>query len=172
MQVILTKDVDAIGSNGDVVTVSDGYARNFLLPKNLAVQATPGAMADLQRRIARIRAKAEKKHQEDLARAEKINALEVITLEANAGDTGKLYGTITTKELAQILQEKTGLEIERRNLNLDHPINKVGEYALYVKLSAKVSAQVQLKVNPVKTERNEFVLEDAFAGDDYEGEEE
>ncbi len=166
MQVILTKDVDTLGSNGDVVDVSDGYARNYLLPRSMAVQATEGAMQDLQRRIARLRAKQEKKHQEDLAKAEKINKLTLITLEANAGEGGKLYGTITTKQLTEVLQEKTGMPIERRNVNVDRPINKVGDYTVYVKLSPKVSAQVALQVHAVKSQQEEFVLQDAFAGEE------
>ena len=166
MQVILTKDVDTLGSNGDIIEVSDGYYRNYLGPRNMAVIATKGSLADLQRRIDRIRAKAEKKHQEDLAKAEKVNALQLLTLEANAGDSGKLYGTITTKELTKVLQEKTGYEIERRNVNVDHPINKVGEYTVYVKFSAKVSAQVKLHVKAIKAKHEEFVLEDAFAGEE------
>jgi large subunit ribosomal protein L9 len=166
MQVILTKDVDTLGSNGDIIEVSDGYYRNYLGPRNMAVIATKGSLADLQRRIDRIRAKAEKKHQEDQAKAEKVNALQLLTLEANAGDSGKLYGTITTKELTKVLQEKTGYEIERRNVNVDHPINKVGEYTVYVKFSAKVSAQVKLQVNAIKARHEEFVLEDAFAGEE------
>ena len=167
MQVILTKDVDTLGSNGDIIEVSDGYYRNYLGPRNMAVIATKGSLADLQRRIDRIRAKAEKKHQEDQAKAEKVNALQLLTLEANAGDSGKLYGTITTKELTKVLQEKTGYEIERRNVNVDHPINKVGEYTVYVKFSAKVSAQVKLQVNAIKSKHEEFVLEDAFAGEEH-----
>lgn len=170
MQVILTKDVDTLGSNGDVLTVADGYARNYLFPKNFAVEATPGAMADLQRRIDRIRAKAEKKHQEYLKKAEKVTQLGTITLEANAGDSGKLYGTITTKQLAEVLQEKTGIEIERRLVNVDHPINKVGEYNVFVKFSPKVSAQVKLDVKAIKTRQDEFVLEEAFAGEETDAE--
>ena len=166
MQVILTKDVDTLGSNGDVIAVADGYARNYLFPKNMAVEATKGSLEDLQRRIDRIRAKAEKKHEEDLKKAAQINAVALISLEANAGDSGKLYGTITTKELAKVLQEKTGMDIERRNINVDHPISKVGDYTIYVKLSPKVSAQVALEVRAIKSRHEEFVLEDAFEGDE------
>ncbi len=166
MQVILNKDVESLGASGDVVAVSDGFARNYLFPKKLAVVATDGALKDLQRRIDRIRAKAEKKHQDDLEKAKKFNELGMVTLEANAGDTGKLYGTITTKELAVVLKEKTGLDVERRNLNVDHPINKVGEYTLYIKLSAKVTAQVKLNVKAVTTDKSEFVLEEAFADEE------
>lgn len=168
MQVILTKDVDTLGNNGDIIEVSDGYYRNYLGPRHLAVVATKGSLADLQRRIERIRAKAEQKHQEDLAKAEKVIALGTLVLEANAGETGKLYGTITTKELTKVLQEKTGFEIERRNVNVDRPINKVGEYTVYIKFSPKVTAQVKLQVNAVKGQHEEFVLEDAFAGEENE----
>jgi large subunit ribosomal protein L9 len=166
MQVILNEDIDSLGSYGDVVEVKDGYYRNYLGPRKLAIFASKGALSDLQRRIDRIRAKAEKKHQEDLAKAAKVNALKLLILEANAGETGKLYGTITTKELTKVLQEKTGFDIERRNVNVDHPINKVGEYMLFVKFSPKVSAQVKLQVNAIKSQHEEFVLEDAFAGEE------
>lgn len=166
MQIILTKDVDALGSNGDIVEVADGYYRNYLGPRNMAVCATKGALEDLGRRRKRIQEKAEKKHQEDLAKAALVNNLQLLTLEANVGESGKLYGTITTKELTRILQEKTGLEIERRNVNVDHPINKVGEYNVYVKFSARVSAQVKLQVNSAKAPHEAFALEDAFAGEE------
>jgi large subunit ribosomal protein L9 len=146
MKVILTKDVDSLGDSGEVMTVSDGYARNFLFPQNMAIEATKGSMADLQRRIERLKAKAEKKHQEDLAKAGKITKLEVLELEANVGENGKLFGAITTKELAKMLEEKTGLELERKNMSLDNPIHKVGEYNLYVRLSSKVSANLKIVV--------------------------
>lgn len=170
MEVILNKDVDGAGASGDVVTVSDGYARNYLFPKNLAVKATKGSLEDLNRRIDRIKAKAEKKYQADLEKAEKINVLESITLEANAGETGKLFGTITTKELANVLQEKTGLEIERKSLNLNSPINKVGEYQLNVKISSQVDAQLVINVKAIKSKEEEFILAEAFADDEPEAE--
>lgn len=166
MKVILTKDVDTIGASGDVVDVADGYARNYLFPKSVAIEATDGSLADLNRRIARIRAKAEKKHADDLEKAKRVEGVGTITLEAKAGETGKLFGTITTKELAKILAEKTGMEFERRNINVDHPINKVGEYMLNVKISAKVSAQLQIDVKPIVTKEEEFRLAEAFEEDD------
>ncbi|MGE0199954.1 MAG: 50S ribosomal protein L9 [Candidatus Melainabacteria bacterium] len=171
MKVILTKDVDTLGTGGDVVDVADGFARNYLIPRSMAVVATAGSMADLNRRIERIRAKAEKKYQDDLLKAEKIQALENLTLEANAGDTGKLYGTITTKELAKVLTDKTGLTLERRNLNVDKPINKVGDYMLHVKISAKVSTELPITVKAILVQKEAFVLEDAFADDLDETEE-
>jgi large subunit ribosomal protein L9 len=146
MKVILTKDVDSLGDSGEILTVADGYARNFLFPQKMAIQATNGALQDLERRIERIRAKAEKKHQDDMAKAAKVTELEVITLEANVGENGKLFGAITTKELAKILHDKTGLEIERKNMSLDHPIHRTGDYNLHVKFSARVSATVLVTV--------------------------
>jgi large subunit ribosomal protein L9 len=146
MKVILTKDVDSLGDSGELMSVSDGYARNFLLPKNLAIPATPGALKDLQSRIERIKAKAEKKHQEDLGKASQIVALGILTLEANVGENGKLFGAITTKELAKIISDKTSLELDRKNLSLDHPINRTGDYSLHIKFSAKVSQTLPVKV--------------------------
>jgi large subunit ribosomal protein L9 len=167
MQVILTKEVDALGEQGDLVQVADGYARNYLFPNNMAIQATSGALADLERRRERIRAKAEKKHQEDLKKAEAINAVGQITLEAFAGEEGKLFGTITTKELAKVLQAKVGFEIDRRTLTVSHPIHRVGDYQLTLKFSAKVSAGVILTVIPTAVEN----LSEEYMTEDYEEEE-
>src|SRR5579871_5976740 len=119
MQVILMKDVEILGDSGEVIQVSDGYARNYLFPQQLAVAATPGALRDLQRRRARIQAQAEKKHQEDMQKATLVNELESIVLQANSGENGKLFGAITTKELAAVVKEKTGLTVERKNISLD-----------------------------------------------------
>ena len=97
MQVILKKDVQNIGEVGDLVNVKDGYARNYLIPNSLAEVATPGALAQRERNIARIKAKAEKLHQEALASKEEIEKIGTISLSAKAGESGKLFGTITTK---------------------------------------------------------------------------
>jgi large subunit ribosomal protein L9 len=154
MQVILVKDVDSLGESGEVRNVSDGYARNYLLPKGFAVQATPGAMKDLEMRIERIRKKAEKKHQEDLTKAGNVQKIGVLVLSARAGEQGKLYGAVTTKELARLISEKTDLDIERKSLKLNHPINRLGEYDLQIRFSPKVTAT--LKVNVVADEDAEI----------------
>jgi large subunit ribosomal protein L9 len=150
MEVILMQDVVHLGDKGDRVQVADGYARNFLIPRKLAIFATPGAIQDLNRRLARMRAKAEREHQENLAKAEAVIALQALTLQANAGEGGRLFGAITTKELARVLEEKTGLEIDRKQLTLDNPIHRVGEYLLTVKFSPKVSATVSIDVLPAE----------------------
>ena len=99
MQVILKKEVQNIGEAGDLVNVKDGYARNYLIPKNYAEIATEGALKNREQNIARLRAKQEKLHQEALAKAEQIEKIGSIELAAKAGESGKLFGTITTKKL-------------------------------------------------------------------------
>ena len=106
MQVILTRDVKGQGKKGQMVNVSDGYARNYLIPKNYAEIATEGALKNREQNIARLRAKQEKLHQEALAKAEQIEKIGSIELSAKAGESGKLFGTITTKKLCEELKER------------------------------------------------------------------
>ena len=101
MQVILKKEVQNIGEAGDLVNVKDGYARNYLIPKNYAEIATEGALKNREQNIDRLRAKQEKLHQEALAKAEQIEKIGSIELSAKAGESGKLFGTITTKKLCE-----------------------------------------------------------------------
>lgn len=159
MQLILKKDVQNVGEAGDLITVKDGYARNYLIPNNLAEVATAGAMEARERNIQRIKAKSEKLHQEALAKAEKIEAVEVIELSAKAGESGKLFGTITTKKLAEELLNKSGIEVDRKTIILDNPINKVGEFTMTVKLSSKVKAQVKVVVAASETIKEAIVEE-------------
>jgi len=157
MEVILVKDVDTLGDQGDLIAVSEGFFRNYLDPKRLAIKATAGARKDLEVKIARIRQKVEKKHQENLTKAEQVNTIGQVVIEANAGDSGKLYGAITTKDLSNVIKEKTGLVIERKQINTNAPVNRVGEYEVYVKFSAKISAEFGLKVNAAKDEAELFL---------------
>lgn len=142
MKLILKKDVQSLGEAGDIVEVADGFARNFLLPQNSAEIATKGAIQNREKNIARIKAKAEKLHQEAVAQAENIKSLGQLELEAKAGESGKLFGAITTKKLAELLKEKTGIEIDRRNIALSSPINKIGEYSMSIKLTSKVKVEL------------------------------
>lgn len=151
MQVILKKDVQNIGEVGDLVNVKDGYARNYLIPNSLAEVATKGALAQRERNIARIKAKAEKLHQEALAAKEEIEKIGVISLSARAGESGKLFGTITTKKLAEELLAKTGMEIDKKSIVLDSPINHVGNFVMTIKLSSKVKAQLNIEVAASET---------------------
>ena len=151
MQVILKKDVQNIGEVGDLVNVKDGYARNYLIPNSLAEVATAGALAQRERNIARIKAKAEKLHQEALELKEKIEKAGTIALSAKAGESGKLFGTITTKKLAEELLAKCGVEIDKKAIILDKPINHIGNFVMTIKLSSKVKAQLNVEVTASET---------------------
>ena len=161
MQVILKKDVQNIGEVGDLVNVKDGYARNYLIPNQLAEIATAGSLAQRERNIARIKAKAEKLHQEALAAKEEIEKIATIALSAKAGESGKLFGTITTKKLSEELLAKTGMEIDKKSIILDRPINHIGNFVMTIKLSSKVKAQLNVEV--VASETIKEVYEEEVA---------
>ena len=161
MQVILKKDVQNIGEVGDLVNVKDGYARNYLIPNQLAEIATAGSLAQRERNIARIKAKAEKLHQEALSAKEEIEKIESIQLSAKAGESGKLFGTITTKKLSEELLAKTGMEIDKKSIILDRPINHIGNFVMTIKLSSKDKAQLNVEV--VASETIKEVYEEEVA---------
>lgn len=165
MQVILKKDVQNVGEAGDLVTVKDGYARNYLLPKNYAELATAGAIQNREQNLARIKAKQEKLHAEALAKAEQIEKFATLEISARAGESGKLFGTITTKRLCEELLEKAGIEVDKKTVSLNAPINKIGEYKMLIKLTSKVRTELTVIVSasevlkeaieePVETEEN------------------
>ncbi len=146
MQVILKKDVQNLGEQGELVTVKDGYARNYLLPQNFAEIATKGALQNREHNLARIQAKQEKLHQEALAKAAEIEKVGTLELAAKAGESGKLFGTITTKKLCEELQAKAGIEVDRKTVSLNAPINKVGTYTMLIKLTSKVKTELTVNV--------------------------
>ena len=146
MQVILKKDVQNLGEQGELVTVKDGYARNYLLPQNFAEIATKGALQNREHNLARIQAKQEKLHQEALAKAAEIEKVGTLELAAKAGESGKLFGTITTKKLCEELQAKAGIEVDRKTVSLNAPINKVGNYTMLIKLTSKVKTELKVVV--------------------------
>ena len=156
MQVILKKDVQNVGEAGDVVNVKDGYARNFLIPQNVAEIATEGALKNREQNLARIKAKQEKLHQEALELAQKVEALEKFELSARAGESGKLFGTITTTELAEELNAKLGTSIDRKIISLDAAINKIGEYRMLIKLTSKVKTELAVIVTASEVIKSEI----------------
>ena len=163
MQVILKKDVQNLGEQGELVTVKDGYARNYLLPQNFAEIATKGALQNREHNLARIQAKQEKLHQEALAKAAEIEKVGTLELAAKAGESGKLFGTITTKKLCEELQAKAGIEVDRKTVSLNAPINKVGTYTMLIKLTSKVKTELKVVVTAsevVKEEIEEVVVEE------------
>ena len=179
MQVILLRDVESLGEEGTIVQVSDGYARNYLMPKRYAIAASPGALSDLERRSDQLKAKVERRYQENLQRAQQIEALGSLQVEANAGETGKLFGSVTTKELATMLSERIEFEVDRRSILVNKPINQVGDdYELTIRLSPRVTAKLQVKVNAVGGQETYGFSQDRIAeqqqvaaGEVYETEE-
>ena len=162
MEVILKKDVQNIGEAGDIVNVKDGYARNFLLPQNFAEVATKGAKENREKNLARIKAKQEKLHAEALELAKKIEELGSIEFSAKAGESGKLFGAITTKKLAEEIKAKLGVEVDRKTISLDAPINKLGSFTMNIKLTSKVKVSLGVVVTASEVLKEEVeVTEEA-----------
>lgn len=134
MKVLLKEDVDNLGYAGEVFTVADGYGRNFLLPKGLAVKATPQVMKQAEAwRVQADNRRAELRAEHDRL-AEKISAV-TLTFTSRAGDSGKLYGSITTAQIADKLNEELGTDIDRRKVGTE-PLRQLGEHQVIVRLSA------------------------------------
>lgn len=149
MKVILKKEVKTLGKSGAVVEVSEGYANNFLFPRQLAVPATEGAVKDQKAKEKADAAKEAKLEAEAREHAAALGAKPVI-VSGKAGAEGKLYGTVTNKEIAQALKEQAGLEIDRRKIQLDEPIKAIGVYQVEFKLHPKITAKVQVQVKPIE----------------------
>lgn len=160
MQVILKKDVQNLGEAGDLVNVKDGYARNFLLPQQVAEVATEGALKNREQNLARIKAKQEKLHNEAIETAKKIEGIAKLELSAKAGESGKLFGTITTKKLSEELAAKSGITVDRKNVSLNAPINKVGEYKMLIKLTSKVKTELAVIVTASEILKEEIITEE------------
>ena len=143
MIVILNKDIKGTGKAGDVVKVSDGYARNMLIPKGWATEATEGNVRNLEKQKA---VAAEKKAQEKAqaqAHAEKIKALSV-TIKTKAGDGGKIFGSITSKDIAEALKEQHKITVDKKKIQLANPIKMTGELDVAIKLYPEVSTTLKV----------------------------
>ena len=149
MKVVLLKDVRNIGKRDDIVTVSDGYARNFLFPQKLAAEATPGALKEIQRK----RAAQDAREAEMLAEArKKADALkdQVITLEVKCGEKGRLYGSVTSAEVAEALEKQHGVKVDKRKIDIGDPIRETGVRTMSVWLYSGVTTPMKLDVQPMK----------------------
>ena len=149
MKVILLKDVRNVGKRDDIITVSDGYARNFLFPQKLAAEATPGALKEIQRK----RAAQDAREAEMLAEAKnKAAALKdkVITLEVKCGEKGRLYGSVTSAEVAEALEKQHGVKVDKRKIDIGEPIRETGMRTISVWLYSGVTTPMKLDVQPIK----------------------
>lgn len=145
MIVILNKDIKGTGKAGDVVKVSDGYARNMLIPKGWATEATEGNVRSLekQKAIAAEKKAAEKAAAQELAK--KIETLSV-TIKTKAGDGGKIFGSITSKDIAEALKKEHKIDVDKKKIQLTNPIKSVGEMSVGIKLYPEVSTTLKVAV--------------------------
>ncbi len=145
MKVILLQDVKGQGKKGELVNVSDGYARNFLFPKKLAKEADAAAMTDLKNKEAAKKYKEECEKADAKALAEKLEQI-TITVSVQGGADGRLYGSVTSKDVAQALQEQHGITVDKRKIELPEAVKSYGGYQLTVKVYAGIQAKLKLTV--------------------------
>lgn len=145
MKVILTKDVKKLGKKGEVVNVADGYARNFLLPQGFAEEATDSKVKKLKQKQ---KAKAKRKQRELEEAQQKAAQLKdkVVTIKTKAGEKGKLFGSVTTKDIAKAVKKQFGLDVDKRKIELDDPIKALGRHRVGIKIYPDVTAQIIVAV--------------------------
>lgn len=146
MEIILLQDVKSLGKKGEVVSVNDGYARNYILPKKLGMEANKKNINELKQQ----KAKAEKKQKEILdearAFAKEIND-KTIQLSIKVGEGGKTFGSISTKEISNAVKQQLGYDIEKKKMQLSESIKSIGIYSVSIKLHPKVTAELKVKVD-------------------------
>ncbi len=146
MKVLLLQDVKAHGKKGDIIEVSDGYAKNFLIKKKMAIQATNQVINETNQKKASELRKLEIEKQEAIKLAERLNGNTII-VEIACGDNGKMFGSVTAKEISDALL-KSGYDIDKKKINLKEPIKSLGTFSVEVKVYANVSSTI--KINVVK----------------------
>lgn len=147
MKVILTKDVSELGKKGDVVDVADGYARNYLVPKSLAVKASAGAMRQAET-MREAREESEKRAREEADRIKGALEGTKVVVAARAGDEGKLYGSIGAADVAEALQKFAGIEVDRKTIEIDEAIRTIGMHEVTIRNHPDVEFTVSLDVVP------------------------
>lgn len=148
MEVILLQDVEHVGHEGDIVKVADGYARNYLIPRKLAVPATKGAMKDLENRRGAIARREAEKRAAAQALAEQLRD-KIVIVKHVTGSGSKLHGTVTASQIAEAAQAQLGLRLDKRDLELPEPIRETGDYLVSAKLYKDVHAELAVRVVPL-----------------------
>ena len=149
MKVVLLKDVKNVGKRDDILNVSDGYARNFLFPQKLAAEATPGTLKEIERK----RAAQDAREAEQLAAAQETAAglkNKVIDLEVKCGDKGRLYGSVTSAEVAEALEKQHGIKADKRKIDIGDPIRETGIREISVWLYSGITTKMKLDVQPIQ----------------------
>lgn len=145
MKVILIEDVKSLGKKGQLVDVNDGYARNFILAKKLGVEATPKNLNDLKLKKANEEKLAKEAYQEAVAFGERLSKMEV-TVSIKAGEGGKIFGSVSSKEIVEAAKEQLGVELDKKKMQLPSPIKSIGTQMVPIKLHPKVTAQLKVNV--------------------------
>jgi len=158
MKVLLLKDVFKLGRAGDVKRVADGYGRNYLLPQGLAVLATPGALKQVDRITTQATVQRNALNEELGEVAEQLNGT-VLSFTARASETGKLYGSITTQMIAESISEKTGVEVNKRQV-FTQPLRSLGEHNVQIRLTVDLVPEVTVLVNSEGEEPEEVIIQE------------
>lgn len=145
MRVILLQDVKGLGKKDSIVEVSDGYARNYLLPRKIAVEATDGIEKHVKQKKELEQKKKEKELENAKLLAKKLQE-HILTIAAKTGENGKLFGSITNKEIADEIKKQLNIEIDRKKIELESPIKQVGRYEVEVKIHQGVVAKLKVVV--------------------------
>lgn len=145
MQVILLQDVKGVGKAGEVAKVSDGYARNMLLPRKLAKEATSANLKEMEKSNAKSEAMKADKMARAKAQADEMKSVKVV-IKTKGGEGGRLFGSITSKDIADALQQQHGIEVDKRKFVLDSPIKQIGDYMVEIKLYPEVTAKCRVIV--------------------------
>jgi len=149
MEVILIRDMENLGKVGDIVKVKDGYARNYLIPSGIALPATKSNIARVKNELQSLRKKAERQIARFKELAEKLNTTR-ITIEHEAGEEGKLFGSVTTSQIEKALHDAGFEDIEKRQIVLEKPIRETGTYEVKIHLFKDIDATVTVDVVPLK----------------------
>lgn len=148
-EAVLLKDVDGLGDAGDAVDVSPGYLRNYLVPRQLAQPATKGALEEARRRLERAEA-AERQAAERASENAALLGKTVLTISHEAGEDGKLFGSVTSKEIADAIQAARGLKVDRKKIRLEEPLRETGTYMVEIEVGGGVTAKVKTIVAEAK----------------------
>ncbi|MBQ8160873.1 MAG: 50S ribosomal protein L9 [Clostridia bacterium] len=149
MKVILLQDVKNMGKRDDIINVSDGYARNFLFPQKLAMEAKPGALKEVERKRAAEAAREAERRAEATEKA-KLLKDKGVTLPVKCGEKGRLYGSVTTAEIAQALEKQYGIKVDKKKIELSEAIKQVGDVSMSVWLYSGITASMVVHIVPME----------------------
>ena len=161
MKVILTEEIRGLGTRGDIVTVKDGYARNYLFPKNLAREATTGNLKQIEHERRKWALLAQQEKEVAQKAADSVKGIKIV-VQKRVGEHGQLFGSVTANEIADALEAK-GVNVDKRRIELAHPIKNLGVHDVEVRLHRDVAAHIQVEVQAIGVEKLEEAPAEAEA---------